>query len=352
MKRKNVIQTLALASALAACLVCGAASARKRTAASSLTASQTASALVQAARASADGEVAALVARLDSPDAARRAEAACALGRMEAGARAAVPRLARLLADGTPVARTCGNAPPFEDEAWEPDYPTVKETTVGEAATQALMGIGDASDDALVGALTTAENWRARKNAAWALAHRGDARAMRAMRAALRDPAWQVRAEAAYALFQRGGDSADTVNALISAAGDEAWQVRRQAVFALGHKSGGPVSVAAPLLAAMRNDADARVRAEAAGALWHSADSRSFPTLIEALKDEDGGVRARVADTLGNRADNEDVPLLIAALKDPDARVREGARRALRIVKQRSEGRVTNLRPLPAGIPE
>ena len=128
--------------------------------------------------------------------------------------------------------------------------------------------------------------------------------------------------------------------------------MRRQAVFALGHKSAGPVDVAGPLVGVLRRDADPGVRAEAAGALWHSADSRSFPALIEALKDDDGAVRARAADTLGNRAGNEDVGLLVAALKDPDGRVREGARRALRVVRQRSEGRVTNLRPLPPGIPE
>ena len=339
-------QSLTLAAALAAFALGGAAAAQ-------VSAARPAGVRREAPAPAAGEKVAALVARLGSADAQERAEAACALGRMGEAARAAVPALVKLLSDGAPVARTCGGDPPLEDEEWEPDYPTVKETSVGEAATQALTGVGDAAHDALVGALTAAESWRARKNAAWALAHRGDARAMRAMLGALRDPAWQVRAEAAYALFQRGGDSAETVRALVEAAeGDPAWQVRRQAVFALGHKSSGPVDVAAPLLGVMRRDADTRVRAEAAGALWHSADSRSFPALVEALKDPDSGVRARAADTLGNRAGNEDVPLLVAALKDPDARVREGARRALRIVRQRSEGRVTNLRPLPAGIPE
>ena len=304
-------------------------------------------------RAGSTGEAAKLIAQLRSADASERASAACALGRMGSGARAAIPRLVELLSDGSPVEKTCGSEPPFEDEQWEPDDATIKETTVGEAATQALTAIGDGAHDALVEALAAAESWRARKNAAWALAHRGDSRAMRQMIDALRDTAWQVRAEAAYALFQRGGDGADAVNALISAAaGDEAWQVRRQAVFALGHKSGGPVGVVEPLLHILRHDREPRVREEAAGALWHSANARAFPVLVEALKDEAGGVRARVADTLGNRAGNEEVGLLIAALNDGDARVREGARRALKIVKHRSQGRVTHLRPLPDGIPE
>jgi HEAT repeat protein len=90
----------------------------------------------------------------------------------------------------------------------------------------------------------------------------------------------------------------------------------------------------------------------AAGALWHTANRHAFPALLEALKDDSSQVRAAVADTLGNRVDNEAVGLLIAALKDPNARVRAGARRALQIVKHRSEGTQTNLRPLPTGIPE
>lgn len=300
--------------------------------------------------ASAQSDVARLSARLSSPDAETRAAAACALGRLEASASSAVPRLIELLADGAPVRKTCGQESPFEDEGWAPEIEGVKETTVGEAATQALMAVGTA-DDALVGALTGAPDWRARKNAAWALAHRGDARAMREMLKALRDADWRVRVEAAYALFQRGGDDKDVVEGLAAAAAsDEVWQVRRQAVFALGHKGSSRTDVTAPLLRALGEDADARVRAEAAGALWHTADSRSFPALIAALKDDDRGVRERVADTLGNRADNEEVPVLIAALKDPDGRVREGARRALKVVKFRSQGRVTNLRPLPAGV--
>ncbi|HYN85046.1 MAG TPA: HEAT repeat domain-containing protein [Pyrinomonadaceae bacterium] len=299
----------------------------------------------------ASDEITKLVARTRSTDAQERASAACALGRLEGKASAAVPRLVELLSDGAAVRETCGHAAPFEDEGWEPDYETVRETTVGEAATQALVAVGDASLEALTNTLTSGESWRARKNAAWALAHRGDRRAVEAMRAALKDEAWQVRAAAAYALFQRGGASAETVNALVAAARDADARVRREVVFALGHKSAGPVSVTETLVRVMREDADADIRAEAAGALWHSAGAREFPALLEALKDSDARVRERAADTLGNRAGNDEVPTLIAALKDRDARVREGARRALRVVKSRSEGRVTNLRPLPPNVP-
>jgi len=191
-----------------------------------------------------------------------------------------------------------------------------------------------------------------RKNAAWALAHRGDRRAVREMIAALGDEAWQVRTEAAYALFQRGGADRDVVEALIAATHDGVWQVRWQAVFALGHKGSGVVDVVAPLLSVLPRDAEPRVREAAAGALWHTADARAFPALLTALTDEDQRVRQAVAQTLGNRAGNDEVPVLIRALKDEDARVRRGARQALEIVRARSQGTTTNLRPLPPGVPE
>jgi HEAT repeat protein len=299
-----------------------------------------------------DAAVRQLIERLHSSNPAERADAAFALGSMKAKAAAAIPALAELLGDGAPVARRAIKSPPFEDEEWQPDYETVKETTVGEAATHALMAIGDESLGALTDALVKDTNWRARKNAAWALAHRGDRRAVNQLIVALNDQAWQVRAQAAYALFQRGGARAEVVNALIIALRDEAWQVREQSVFALGHKGSGEVDVVTPLLGVLRLDADARVRRTAAGALWHTANRHAFPMLLEALKDDSAPVRAAVADTLGNRADNEAVELLIAALKDSDARVRAGARRALKIVKQRSQGTQTNLRPLPPGVPE
>jgi HEAT repeat protein len=133
---------------------------------------------------------------------------------------------------------------------------------------------------------------------------------------------------------------------------DDAWQVRQQAVSALGHKGSSSVDVVAPLAEVMRRDGDARVRATAANALWHNANARAFPALMEALKDDDRSVREAAARTLGNRVGNDDVPLLIAALRDNNARVRQGARRALEIVRQRSQGQQTNLRPLPPGVPE
>lgn len=298
-------------------------------------------------------EVQGLIQKLQSQTPQERAAAACALGRMETRGAAAIPALAGLLSDGASVKKTCGYESPFEDEEWQPEYETVKETTVGEAATQALIAVGPASLDALIDNLTTNASWRGRKNAAWALAHRGNAQAMQQMLVALKDEAWQVRAEAAYALFQRGGAKEETVNALIAATRDEAWQVRQQATAALGHKGSSKVDVAETLMHLLREDKDARVRGEAAWGLRQMANGRLFPTLLEALKDEnDAGVRNRIAETLGHRAGNDEVPLLIAALKNENAHVRAGAKAALKIVKVRSQGTTTYLKPLPPGIPE
>jgi HEAT repeat protein len=281
--------------------------------------------------------------QLSSPDPIKRAKAACALGAMEARAVAAIPRLVALLSDGTPIPTQngCGNAEPFEDESWEPDIAEIHEPSPGEAATHALMAIGEPGVQALQRALLANEFWRARKNAAWGLAHRGDA--IDELIAALKDEAWQVRTQAAYALFQRGGDEDRVINALITASRDEVKQVRTQAAFALGHKSSGRVDVVAPLLAALK-DEQAEVRMAATGGLWHCAESRDFAPLFAALKDPHAGVRKSVANTLGNRAGDEEVQLLIAARNDPDANVREGVKRALEIVKQRMNGTVTYLR--------
>ena len=153
---------------------------------------------------------------LASSDPVIRASAACALGRMQRRAVTAIPRLVALLSDGTAIKpeQSCGQQEPFEDEEWQPRYPEVYEPSPGEAATQALMAIGQPAFGALKDALLLSEDWRVRKNAAWALAHRGEA--VEQLITALQDPVWQVRAQAAYALLQRGGDSHLVIWALVA----------------------------------------------------------------------------------------------------------------------------------------
>ena len=286
------------------------------------------------------------VTRLSAADPRARAAAACALGRMRAAAVPAIPNLVDLLSDGTPIRpqESCPNEDPFEDEAWAPEYEQVREPSPGEAATHALMAIGEPALGALKQVLQEGEHWRARKNAAWALAHNGEA--VSELVEALRDPAWQVRAQVAYALFQRGGASRPVVAGLAAALQDEAWQVREQAVFALGHKGSSEEDVVEHLLGALQ-DKDARIRRGAAQALWHCADARAFDALLEALRDNDAKVRESVAQTLGNRAGDEQVQVLLARRDDADGRIRDGVRQALSVVKHRMQGTTTSLRRIP-----
>lgn len=252
------------------------------------------------------------MAALASPDPVARASAACALGRMQRRAVAAIPLLVGLLSDGTAIkpSQSCGQQEPFEDEQWQPRYPEVYEPSPGEAATQALMAIGDPAMGALKDALLLNEDWRARKNAAWALAHRGQA--VEQLITALQDPDWHVRTQAAYALFQRGGDSHIVIWALVGRLKDEAWQVREQAAMALTQKG--------------------------------SSGENFFPPLLEALKDDNTKVRGAVAFALGSAAGDAQVDLLIAARRDPDKRVRIGVKRALDVIKDRMNGTATSLR--------
>jgi HEAT repeat protein len=263
--------------------------------------------------AEAPADVRKLIAGLHSTSAVKRANAACALGEMRERAAAAIPFLLVLLSDGTQIDsdESCPNEFPFEDETWQPEFAELKETTVGEAATQALMAIYEPAIKPLISALLRAEHWRARKNAAWAL-------------------------------HNRGGIRGDVMEALIVATRDEAWQVRAQAAYAIGHKGSSEIDVIPHLITAL-NDEHPRVRQSAGMGLWHCADHRAFGPLLTALKDDDPGVRRQAADALGNRVDNDAIPLLIAASKGDDGRVRSGAKRALDVVKQRAGGSQTNI---------
>jgi hypothetical protein len=259
-----------------------------------------------------DGDVREQMTALGSSDPVARASAACALGRMQRRAVAAIPLLVRLLSDGAAIkpSQSCGQQEPFEDEQWQPRYAEVYEPSPGEAATQALLAIGDPAMGAIKDALLLNENWRARKNAAWALAHRGEA--VEPLITALQDSDWHVRTQAAYALFQRGGDGHLVIWALVGRLKDEAWQVREQAAMALGEKG--------------------------------SSGENFFAPLLETLKDDHSKVRDAVASALGSSAGDAQVDLLIAARKDPDKRVRTGVKRSLDVIKHRMNGTTTSLR--------
>ena len=168
----------------------------------------------------------AAVADLASADPALRARGACTLRDVASLAAPAIPRLAALLADGSPVDEdVCG------DHTWRtighPDHLT----TPGEQAAGALLAIGSAAYDVFAGALKSPA-WIARKNAVWGLGALRDARAAPLLLAALRDPEPPVREMAAWSLGVLRDRQA--VAPLVAALKDSDPRVRRQAAWAIG----------------------------------------------------------------------------------------------------------------------
>lgn len=171
---------------------------------------------------------------------------------------------------------------------------------------------------------------------------------------ALTDPDDATREEAAQALVGQADPSA--TEALIEALQDEFWSVRYFAGHALA-KIGGPrvveplipmlgdsikecrdgavddfVTLGAPagarLVAALR-DERWRVREGAAKALGLIRDRRAVDGLIAALKDRDGSVRTIAAEALGRIGDPKAIKGLMALFKDSSKLVRVSATIAL-----------------------
>jgi HEAT repeat protein len=253
------------------------------------------------------------IQQLSSHDPKRRARAACALGEMRERAAPSIPFLISLLSDGVAIdpSLQCKNEVYFEDEEWQPAFEELHESTVGFAATQSLIAINEPAIKPLIQTLIHGAHWRARKNAAWAL-------------------------------FHRGGLRSDVMEALIEGTKDDEWQVRAQSAYGLGHKGASQIDVVPHLLKSLA-DSHARVRESAAMGLWHTANNAAIPTMIAALDDPDSDVRKQLAQSLGNRVDNSSVNLLIAAAADKNARIRDGAREALKVVNQRASGNFTHM---------
>jgi len=201
-------------------------------------------------------DVTASAAGLASSDPAVRARAACELRAMGRDAAPALPRLAGLLADGSPVdPSVCG------DRTWRFRSSTDM-TSPGEQAVSAMVAIGSASYAPLTQALA-GPAWIARKNAAWGLGALDASDAVPALIEALNDPEAGVREQVAWALGAIGDRRA--VDGLVGTLSDSSPAVRRQAAWALG----------------------------AIG------DSRAVSGLAKALKDSDAGVRKQAAWALG-----------------------------------------------------
>ena len=163
-----------------------------------------------------------------------------------------------------------------------------------------------------------------RWEAAMALGHLGDQRAVQPLIEALKDPNRDVRLAAAEALGYLRDKRA--VPHLIAALKDPNRDVRLAAAWSLGYLED---KRAVPHLIAALKHRDKYVRLDAAEALGYLEDKRAVPHLIAALKDPNRDVRWAAAEALGYLRDKRAVPHLIAALKDRDKYVRCKAAGAL-----------------------
>jgi HEAT repeat protein len=235
-------------------------------------------------------DAAAAAAGLASADPSTRTRAACELRELGSQAAPAMPRLAAMLEDGSPVdAAICG------ERTWgNGRFRGAQEmTTPGEQAASALVAIGTPAYDPLTKALA-APAWIARTNAAWALGALGNRRAVPLLSRSLADTEANVRKRSAWALGAL--DASEAVPALVEALKDTDAGVREQVAWALG--AIGDRRGVDGLVAAL-GDAVAGVRKQAAWALGAIGDSRAVQGLMKALKDPDAGVRKQAAWALG-----------------------------------------------------
>src|SRR5262249_55923987 len=126
-------------------------------------------------------DVRAAAAGLTSADPVARTKAACELRELGHDAAPALPQLAALLADGSPVeAAVCG------ERTWR-FRGGDDQTTPGEQAASAMVAIGSQAYSPFTKALVGAA-WIARRNAAWGLGALDASEAVPALIEALKDP--------------------------------------------------------------------------------------------------------------------------------------------------------------------
>lgn len=296
---------------------------------------------------------------LYSTDAETRAGAAFKLGQLNAAA--AIPFLIAALDDGAAVSgQFCEVDNSYQAAPWGLDGEEGRACSPGQAATRAIIKIGEPAVEPLIHALNAA-HWRARKNAAYALGVIGGERAVKPLVAAMKDEAWQVRTQATGSMIYVGNASTvkpllealeddvwqvrsaaatslrvkgdgRAVDALIDALKDEVWQVRAEAALALGFQgSGGRIF---EYLYLSLQDTHPEVRNMAAVALAHRGYGSIAAPWIVSLTDERVGTRQIAANALGIIADPTAVKPLTDALQDSDEIVRKRARWALEEIRK------------------
>jgi HEAT repeat protein len=226
-----------------------------------------------------------LIGELAADDPMARARASCDLKEQGDRALEAVQPLIKLLGDATPI-----DGSVCRERAW---HGWNQQTSPGQLAAAALVGIGSRAVEPLIGVLQQ-PLWIARRNAVWALGALDDSRAVAPVTAALRDREPGVRENAAWALGAM--DASEAVQGLVGALKDVDDRVRKQAAWALG--AIGDREAVTGLLEALR-DSSKEVREQAAWALGAIGDSRASSGLVAALKDSSADVRRQAAWALG-----------------------------------------------------
>ncbi|MET0646790.1 MAG: HEAT repeat domain-containing protein [Pyrinomonadaceae bacterium] len=238
------------------------------------------------------------VRRLKSSDPVERAMATCALRKAGRNAAVATSSLIAMLGDDTfinPI--RC-----LEDDRYYSE-----KTSPGREAAKTLAAMGEPALEHLLRALRGGD-WRARKNAAWAL---GEMR--------YDDSSTRTRA----------------IRALGAAIEDEHREVQTGAIDSLGEIRDG--DALKPLVAALKRP-DSKVRERAALALGEIRDSAAVESLIGALDDESLPVRLEVIRALAEIRDARAVEPMIAALSDTREEVRASLGDALKEITDQDFG--------------
>jgi cyclophilin family peptidyl-prolyl cis-trans isomerase/HEAT repeat protein len=284
-----------------------------------------------------------VAAFLTDGDAAVRARAALALGRLQDTT--AVPALGELLEDPSDDVRvnavfslgqmysqsSAGYVIPFTSDASDLVKITAIEAlgkTKSRQAVRPLTKLLASKDKALA------------SQAALSLAFIADSTALPALWKAAGSKDEETRWHVAYA-FENIPHS-KSLSTLDKLAGDKSWLVRSNAARALG-KTVSERSV--DILGKLADDVDWHVRVNVARSLGAFAADKSVPHLVSLLDDSSFQVRAAAAASLGNTASKDAAEFIRRHILDPSAMVRAEAVRALVLCdKQAARGLLDQLR--------
>jgi HEAT repeat protein len=270
-----------------------------------------------------------LLKALQDPNEHSREGAAAALARL--GLRDAVPHLVPLLRDTHyPVRWQAARA--LESLGWTPpDNAAAALYAVARGKIEEAASYGVDAVEPL-GLILQSGAYHQRREAVAGLSQIPDARVVRALLIALKDPDDQVRSAAAEALCTIADPAC--IEALGRSLRDAHKHVRAIAANGLG-QFGGPNAVQS-ILGVMR-DPHWEVREAACLALGRLGDPRGFDPLVAALKDHDREVREAAVRGLSQLNDKRAIGHVVLALVDDQDSVRQIAGAALGLLDTRWE---------------